>query len=59
MVTPQLTDDLGPLPQSDRNAELQRLSFRVFQNFLPSDQFVIRDERIEDAGVDASLELLD
>lgn len=58
MVPPQFIDDLGPLPQSDRNAELQRLSFIAFKSFLPPDRFVIRDERIEDAGIDASLELL-
>jgi hypothetical protein len=50
--------DLGPLPKTDRNAELQRLSFRAFNAVLPTDKFVFRDERTEDAGVDASLELL-
>jgi hypothetical protein len=50
--------DLGPLPKTDRNAELQRLSFREFSAVLPTDRFVFRDERTEDAGVDASIELL-
>jgi hypothetical protein len=51
-------DDFGPLPQSDRNAELQRISFVAIQGAFPSDKFVFRDERVEDAGVDGSLELL-
>lgn len=50
--------DLGPLPQSDRNRELQELSLRAFRQILTVDRFVVRDERIDDAGVDASLELL-
>lgn len=50
--------DLGPLPKADRNAELQWLSFREFKASLPTDKFVFRDERTEDAGVDASIELL-
>jgi hypothetical protein len=49
---------LGPLPKADRNAELQRLSFQAFQAILPADKFVFRDERAEDSGVDASVELL-
>lgn len=49
---------LGPLPKTDRNAELQRLSFKALQAVLPADRFVFRDERAEDAGVDASVELL-
>jgi len=50
--------NLGPLPKTDRNAELQRLSFIAFQALLPTDKFVFRDERAEDADVDASIELL-
>jgi Domain of unknown function (DUF4365) len=52
------TGELGQLPKSDRNAELQRRSIAVFQASLPADQFVFRDERSDDAGVDGSLELL-
>jgi len=51
-------DALGPLPISDRNAELQRRSINALRGILPSDKFVYRDERIDDAGVDGSLELL-
>src|SRR5262245_53980237 len=50
--------DLGPLPKADRNAELQRRSIAEFQASLPSDKFVFRDERADDAGVDGSLEVL-
>ena len=52
------SNDLGPLPTADRNAELQRLSIAAFQSSLPVDKFVFRDERADDAGVDGSLELL-
>lgn len=48
----------GPLPTADRNAEIQRLSFRAFPAILPTDKFVFRDERSEDVGVDASIELI-
>lgn len=58
MSRPDQFTDLGPLPKTDRNAELQRLSFREFKAALPTDKFVFRDERAEDAGVDASIELL-
>jgi hypothetical protein len=47
----------GPYPKSDRNDELQELSFRAFQNALPVHRFVFRDERGKDKGVDGSLEL--
>jgi hypothetical protein len=47
----------GPYPQSDRNDELEELSFRAFQNILPVQRFVFRDERGKDKGVDGSLEL--
>jgi hypothetical protein len=50
--------NLGPLPKSDRKAELERTSLAALQAFLPADKFVFRDERISDAGVDASIELL-
>lgn len=49
---------LGPLPKTDRNAKLEELSFRAFQNVLPVDKFVFRDERSKDKGVDGSIELL-
>ncbi len=58
MSAPDDLNGLGPLPQSDRQSELQELSIRAFQQALPVDRFVLRDERTRDAGVDASLELL-
>src|SRR6266404_1016372 len=52
------SENLGPLPKADHNAELQRRSIAVFQVSLPSDRFLFRDERADDAGVDGSLEAL-
>src|SRR5437762_6112490 len=52
------SEGLGPLPKADRNAELQRRSLSAFQAALPPDNFVFRDERTDDAGVDGSLEAL-
>jgi hypothetical protein len=49
--------DLGQLPKADRNSELQELSVQAFKAALPVQKFVFRDERINDAGVDGSLEL--
>ncbi len=54
----QDSENLGPLPKMDRNAELQRRSIAVFQESLAPDKFVFRDERADDAGVDGSLEVL-
>ncbi len=51
------TDDLEALPKADRNSELQELSIKAFNAALPVDKFVFRDERINDAGVDGSLEV--
>ncbi len=51
--------DLGPLPKSPRSHELQRTSLHALQGFLRcTDKFLLRDERIDDAGVDCSLELI-
>ena len=52
------SENLGPLPKADRNAELQRRSIAVFQASLPPDKFLLRDERADDADVDGSLEVL-
>lgn len=52
------SEGLGPLPIADRNSELQRRSLGALRALLPNDKFVLRDERIDDAGVDVSLELL-
>src|SRR5437667_9299493 len=50
--------DLGPLPASDRNAELQRHSVKAVHGLLRNtDEILFRDERIEDYGVDGSFEL--
>lgn len=53
-----LSGSIGPLPKADRNAELQRRSLGALRALLPSDKFLFRDERVDDAGVDGSLELL-
>lgn len=50
-------EHLERLPKADRNSELQQLSINALNSALPVDKFVLRDERITDAGVDASLEL--
>lgn len=47
----------GPLPKDDRNATLQQSSLTKFGALLPVDLFLLRDERVEDKGVDLSLEL--
>lgn len=49
--------NLNPLPSSDRNRELEQLSINAFNSALPVDKFTFRDERINDVGVDGSLEL--
>jgi hypothetical protein len=51
-------DDLGPLPQADANSALQRESLAAINAMLSHAQLVIRDERADDYGVDASLEIL-
>lgn len=50
--------DLGPLPIADRNRELEQRSITALRVALPSNIFLFRDERTDDAGVDGSLELL-
>ena len=51
-------NDLGPLPQADRNSVLQQESVRALLAALSPEHFVFRPEGIIDAGVDGSLELL-
>jgi hypothetical protein len=53
-----MTDTQNPLPKADENSQLQRQSIVSFQKVLPVHQFVFRDERVDDAGVDGSLEIL-
>jgi len=48
---------LSNLPKSDDNEELQQLSFKALKSFLPTDKFLLRDERVDDKGVDVSLEI--
>ncbi|MGI9055452.1 MAG: DUF4365 domain-containing protein [Pyrinomonadaceae bacterium] len=48
---------LNNLPKSDDNEELQQLSFKAIKALLPTENFQMRDERIDDKGVDASLEI--
>jgi hypothetical protein len=51
-------NDLGPLPRSDRQAELQRLSFKKLEAVLANqDELVFRPEPQEDRGVDGSFEV--
>lgn len=50
-------DFFEQLPKADRNSELEQLSLNAFNSALPADRFLFRDERINDAGVDGSLEL--
>ncbi|MDI1450790.1 Abi-alpha family protein [Polyangium sp. 6x1] len=50
---------LGPLPTSDANSALQRESLAALAAILPHDRIILRDERVDDLGVDASLELVD
>ncbi len=53
-----MTDTPNPLPKADDNSSLQRRSIVCFQEILPGELFVFRDERVDDAGVDGSLEIL-
>jgi hypothetical protein len=53
-----MTDNRNPLPQAVRSSQLQRQSIARFQSVLPVNLFVFRDERVDDAGVDCSLEIL-
>lgn len=46
----------GPYPKSDRNDELQELSFKAFDAALPVDRFIFRPEP-KDKGADGSVEL--
>ncbi len=51
--------NLGPLPRVDANAQLQEKSIRALNALLkPLALFLLRDERYQDYGVDASLELI-
>ena len=56
MDEPTDSEALDPLPIADTNAELERRSFNTFRAALSPARFLIRDERTDDAGVDASIE---
>ena len=47
----------GPYPKEDRPDELQQGSLLALKNALPGQLFLVRDERVDDKGVDLSLEL--
>lgn len=48
----------GPLPIADSNSELQEKSIKALNALLKTTgEFVLRDERINDMGVDCSLEV--
>jgi hypothetical protein len=53
-----MNNNRNPLPKADSKSQLQRKSITSFQRVLPVDQFVFRDERADDSGVDGSLEIL-
>jgi Domain of unknown function (DUF4365) len=53
-----MTNERNPLPKADLQSQQERKSIKSFQAFLPEDRFVFRDERITDAGVDGSLEIV-
>ncbi|MBI1900558.1 MAG: DUF4365 domain-containing protein [Planctomycetia bacterium] len=49
--------DLGPLPRATREHELEQLGINALRAALPTDRFLFRDERVDDQGVDGSLEI--
>lgn len=49
--------DSYPLPEADRTSELETLSLHALNAALPVKRFRFRDERVDDAGVDGSIEL--
>lgn len=55
---PNQPPKLGPLPRLSPEKVLEQQSFDALRARLPSDRFLIRDERLTDYGVDASLELV-
>lgn len=50
---------LQNLPKVDENSEIQTNSLKALNSLLPSKEFCLRDERVEDYGVDVSLEVLE
>ncbi len=52
-----MADDLGPLPKFDQQDTLQQKSILAFEQALPVELFLFRDERVDDKGVDGALEV--
>jgi Domain of unknown function (DUF4365) len=52
-----MSENLGPLPKADRQHTLQKQSLKAFQNLLPEEKFLFRDEHTDDKGVDGALEV--
>jgi hypothetical protein len=50
------TNDMGPLPEGDRQDTLQQLSLKALRNRLPEEKFLFRAEPADDKGVDGALE---
>ncbi len=50
------TDDMGPLPEGDRQDTLQQLSLKALRNRLPEEMFLFRREAEDDKGIDGTLE---
>ena len=48
--------EMGPLPLGDRQDTQQQLSLKALRNRMPEEKFLVRDERIDDKGVDFALE---
>jgi hypothetical protein len=49
-------DDMGPLPEGDRQDSLQQLSLQALRSALPVDMFLFRRESEDDKGIDGTLE---
>lgn len=52
------THDFGPLPRADGGSQLQRESLQALHGVLPVADWIFRDSRVEDYGVDVELEVL-
>src|SRR5258708_13952514 len=50
-------NNLGPLPKGDRSDDLQQLRVDGFRGAVMKELFLFRDERVDDKGVDGTLEL--
>lgn len=58
MVSAEDTPDLGPLPESDDNADLEETSIKALNSLLQHQNAILfREERGRDYGVDGAFEL--